>query len=138
MFGGLTLVLPPERMGVVRGLLFSLFIFQFCYAAESVAPPAAEAPKPAVPAESAPTEAAPSTTDGEYEIDYEEEPGGDAADEEAPEPIKTKTGKSGSKKGAGGPAVQGSRAKHRFEPILKSETKSIYKKDGKPLDVDTD
>jgi hypothetical protein len=34
--------------------------------------------------------------------------------------------------------VQGSRAKDRFVPILKSETRSIYKKNGKHYDVDTD
>jgi hypothetical protein len=84
----------------------------------------------------------PAATDGEYEIDYEEEP--DAASEEAPEsepePVQSKSVKKGAKasKNSGGPAVQGSRAKNRFAPILKSETKSAYKKEGKVLDVDAD
>jgi septal ring-binding cell division protein DamX len=77
--------------------------------------------------------------DGEYEIDYEEEPGteGDAA-EETPvaKPIRGKKTVYAPGGGAGG--IMGSRAKHRFTPILKSETRSIYKKDGKSLDVDSD
>lgn len=68
----------------------------------------------------------------EYEIDYEEEPGSETDEAAAPPPKKAKkTVKLGS-----GPAVQGSRAKHRFTPILKSEMKSVYQKEGKSLDVD--
>lgn len=126
--------------------------------------PAAALPAPAVPAQTTAPTTAPkvvplpssvipqassvppaSTTDsadeGEYEIDYEEEP--EAGDEpsETPAPRnrkhsqQTKTARTSS---GGGPAVQGSRAKHRFTPILKSETKSIYHREGKILDVDSD
>ncbi|MBU6153709.1 MAG: hypothetical protein KGP28_05345 [Bdellovibrionales bacterium] len=72
-----------------------------------------------------------SVTDGEYEIDYEEE----VAPEEAPAPMPKR---SVPRAQGGGTAVQGSRAKDRFTPILKSETKSVYKKGGKHLDVDPD
>lgn len=80
------------------------------------------------------TEVNAQSSESEYEIDYEEEPGSDEAEPPAP-PVKNKKTKS---KGGGGPSVQGSIAKDRFVPILKSETKSIYKKNGKSLDVDTD
>lgn len=77
--------------------------------------------------------------EGNYEIDYEEEPEESSSEETAvPEraPVKKASGRG---KGiGGGPAVQGSRAKNRFAPILKSETRSVYKRDGKTLDVDTD
>ena len=83
------------------------------------------------------------TEEGEYEIDYEEEPA-DTDEMEPAEPVKVTREKktsstataANSNGGSGG--IQGSRAKHRFNPILKSETKSIYQKDGKALDVDTD
>ncbi len=75
----------------------------------------------------------------EYEIDYEEE--ADAGEEEAPEavkqPEKTKKTPQSLKIGVG-PAVQGSRAKNRFIPILKSDTRSVYQREGKSYDVDTD
>jgi hypothetical protein len=96
----------------------------------ATAPKTEEAPKTATPATSA--------DDGEYEIDYEEEPGTDG-DEVEEAPVKPKKGKKTVyAPGGGGGGIQGSRAKHRFTPILKSETKSIYKKDGKALDVDSD
>jgi hypothetical protein len=72
--------------------------------------------------------------DGAYEIDYEEE----VEEVEDSAPPKSAPPASKVKKIGGGPAVQGSRAKNRFAPILKSETRSVYKKDGKSLDVDTD
>lgn len=79
------------------------------------------------------------SADSEYEIDYEEE---DGTTPEAPpavaEPEPARGKKRGTRIFGTGPAVQGSRAKNRFVPILKSETKSVYQKDGKPLDVDTD
>jgi len=83
--------------------------------------------------------AAGNADEGAYEIDYEEE----SEDAEAPvpeaPPVKAPARvKGGGKAIGGGPAVQGSRAKNRFAPILKSETRSVYKKDGKTLDVDTD
>ncbi len=82
--------------------------------------------------------AAGNADDGAYEIDYEEE-----SEESEPQAEETPSPKAGKivtrpKVGGGGPAVQGSRAKNRFAPILKSETRSVYKKDGKTLDVDTD
>jgi hypothetical protein len=77
--------------------------------------------------------------EGEYEVDYEEEPSGDGDSGEAPvKPKKTKKVSATQNSGGGSGGIQGSRAKHRFTPILKSETKSAYKKDGKALDVDTD
>ncbi len=86
--------------------------------------------------------------DGEYEIDYEEEPEAEAegeSEDSAPaskakkkETGKKEAAKKEAKKNGGGPAVQGSRAKNRFTPILKSETKSVYQKNGKHLDVDSD
>ena len=79
------------------------------------------------------------TTDGDYEIDYEEEPESEGDDAETVAPVKPAKGKKTTyAPGGGAGGIQGSRAKHRFTPILKSETKSIYKKDGKALDVDSD
>ena len=76
-----------------------------------------------------PAKEPPATGPDEYEIDYEEEP----AEPAVPAAPAKKALRSG-----GIPAVQGSRAKDRFTPILKSETKSVYKKGGKSLDVDPD
>ena len=70
-------------------------------------------------------------TEGEYEIDSEEE----AEVEAVPAPQSPGRAARPQKGGSG---VQGSRAKDRFVPILKSETRSIYKKNGKHYDVDTD
>jgi len=82
--------------------------------------------------------AAGNAEEGAYEIDYEEEAEEvESPVEEAPAPKSAKAPVR-PKVGGGGPAVQGSRAKNRFAPILKSETRSVYKKDGKTLDVDTD
>lgn len=82
--------------------------------------------------------AAGNAEEGAYEIDYEEEAEeAESPVEEAPAPKSPKASVR-PKVGGGGPAVQGSRAKNRFAPILKSETRSVYKKDGKILDVDTD
>jgi hypothetical protein len=99
---------------------------------------AEEAP-PSAPVESAvipPVQSSPAATqpvsDGEYEIDYEEEV---SPADEAPAPVPKR---SAPRAQGGGTAVQGSRAKDRFTPILKSETKSVYKKGGKQLDVDPD
>lgn len=82
--------------------------------------------------------AAGNSDDGAYEIDYEEET--EESETQAEETPTPRAGKAAAKLkvGGGGPAVQGSRAKNRFAPILKSETRSVYKKDGKTLDVDTD
>jgi hypothetical protein len=82
--------------------------------------------------------AAGNADDGAYEIDYEEET--EESETQAEATPSPKAGKVAArpKVGGGGPAVQGSRAKNRFAPILKSETRSVYKKDGKTLDVDTD
>jgi hypothetical protein len=105
--------------------------------------PKTETPKSADPQTSAPAPAAPavdaagSADEGEYEIDYEEEPEDEEGAEAKPTP-KPKSGKKGKSGSTVGAEILGSRAKHRFTPILKSETKSVYKKDGKQLDVDTD
>lgn len=63
----------------------------------------------------------------EYEVDYEED-----AVEMTPPPARS------SKKQKKESTVQGSIAEKRPVPILPSETKSVYKKNGKALDVDTD
>ena len=90
-------------------------------------------------AKSSPVVTQETTGSSEYEIDYEEEPESEEVSEPEPEPVKSKKGeRKKAAKNSGGPAVQGSRAKNRFAPILKSETKSLYKKDGKVLDVDAD
>ena len=111
--------------------LFSFLVFnQFAHAEEKIL---------AVPSQVEPSskaDAADSAEEGEYEIDYEEEPEEEIPVQESPALKKDKKQKS--VRGGGGPAVQGSRAKDRFVPILKSESKSIYKKDGKVLDVDSD
>ncbi len=78
-----------------------------------------------------------SPADGEYEVDYEEETEV-GAEEEPPAPVKSRTVKRSRNKGTAGPAVQGSRAKNRFVPILKSDTRSVYQNKGKVYDVDTD
>ncbi|MBS1958612.1 MAG: hypothetical protein JST80_03990 [Bdellovibrionales bacterium] len=97
-----------------------------------------------------PAAGATSSDSSDYEIDYEEEPEsvdqsadtGEGA-EEPPAPVKGK--KKPTKKAAprvkadrNAPALTGTRSTNRFAPILKSDTKSIYKKNGKALDVDTD
>ncbi len=102
-------------------------------AAEAPVAPPVEGQAPAPSTEAAPAQSA---DDGEYEIDYEEEPEGDEP-VQTPAPRKSKSTRP-SIPGGSGPAVQGSRAKKRFTPILKSETKSVYRKEGKGLDVDTD
>jgi septal ring-binding cell division protein DamX len=114
-------------------------------AENGAAPATAASPTANAPAEAAAPNAPqekviPSADEGGYEIDYEEEPDAENAEpEEAP--ARTKKSKkiltnNPTNSGAGG--VQGSIAKNRFVPILKSETKSVYKKDGNSLDVDTD
>ncbi len=77
-------------------------------------------------------------SDSEYEIDYEEEGVSNEAPPEVAQPVNSKGKRKPIRSFGTGPAVQGSRAKNRFVPILKSETKSVYQKDGKYLDVDTD
>lgn len=89
----------------------------------------------AVPASS--PAASPASGSSDYEVDYEEEPAGDEEPvEEAP--VKTPEKKKGGRKGPKEVAPQGSRAEKKFAPLMKSETKSIYKKNGRALDVDTD
>ncbi len=75
----------------------------------------------------------------DYEVDYEEEPG--AAEPAEPEAEvkpsrKEKAGKT--EKFSKDTTSQGSRAEKKIAPLMKSETKSVYKKNGKSLDVDTD
>lgn len=81
----------------------------------------------------------PAKESSDYEVDYEEEPGADEVEEPVQE--KPKPGKDSKKKGKKSEkesVLQGSRAEKRIAPLMKSETKSIYKKNGKALDVDTD
>jgi hypothetical protein len=103
----------------ILGLLF-LLDYGTCWAQQPAA-------SPEVPAAS------------EYEIDYEEE--ADADLEPTPTPAQApgkKVKNKAATTGVNSAAVQGSRAKNRFAPLLRSETKSVYKKDGRRLDVDTD
>jgi hypothetical protein len=100
------------------------------------------APQEAAAPPSEPAQPAAAAEEGEYEIDYEPE---DSDEMVKPTPAKSAHGKKSSQASAptanaigGSGGIQGSRAKHRFTPILKSETKSIYQKDGKALDVDSD
>ena len=111
--------------------------------APGVAAPVVVAPVAVAPGNGAASPAPKSSEDeGGYEIDYEEESDAEGgAPEEAPEPgpmvPAPKKSRGGITPGSG-PAVQGSRAKNRFAPILKSDSKSVYQKDGKHLDVDPD
>ena len=68
--------------------------------------------------------------DSNYEIDYEEVSDGET---EEPRPAKAR-----SKPPSSGPAVQGTHSTNKIASLLKSESKSVYKKNGKQLDVDTD
>ena len=100
------------------------------------APPAApveSAVTPQVQSSPAAPQAPEPVSDAEYEIETEEEI---IPAEDVPAPAPKRSASRG--QGGGGTAVQGSRAKDRFTPILKSETKSVYKKGGKHLDVDPD
>ncbi len=77
----------------------------------------------------------------DYEVDYEEEPGDEEPVIEAPveeEPVKKKSNKTKTEKLPKDTSTQGSRATNRFQPMIKSESKSHYKKNGKSLDVDPD
>jgi hypothetical protein len=86
------------------------------------------APQPAA----ASTPEAVETSDEDYEVDYEEE-----GDLPPPKKSSKKAGTAGEGKDPE-PTTQGSRAKNRFSVPAKSETKSIYKKNGVSLDVDSD
>ena len=104
-------------------------------AAAPVAPP----PVTAAPGVTAP----PAVESGDYEIDYEEEPGADPEGDAEPTTTPKKAGRRSSPIATGPvdrniPSSQGTRSKNKFAPMLKSDTKSIYKKNGRPLDVDTD
>ena len=128
-----------------------LFTSALSFADEPVAPvPAAAVVEPksvevVQPAEPAQPAAASGDTSGEYEIDYEEEPEATSGDEEAPEeaPVAKKSKKKAGKKvdrsvPSLGSAVSGTRSKNKFAPILNSDLKSVYHRNGKALDVDTD
>ena|GEM_PF-3077879 len=80
-----------------------------------------------------PTTAEDDPSGGGYEIDYEEEP-----DTTAQTPSPTAAPKVRRPRDNSNPAVQGTHSSHHFAPMMKSETKSVYKKNGKTLDVDTD
>jgi hypothetical protein len=119
------------------------------------AAPPAETPRPSTDVKPN----APAETGGDYEIDYEEEDEGGAATEEGdaesepahpvkhgkttPVPKKAPVApRAAAPKSAANdrsaPTSQGTRSKNRFAPLLKSDAKSVYKKNGKSLDVDTD
>jgi len=85
------------------------------------------------------TEKKPAESDSsDYEVDYEEEPGTEEVEEPKEEkPVKKSKGGS-MDKGSKDTTSQGSRAEKKIAPMMKSETKSVYKKNGKALDVDTD
>ncbi len=90
-------------------------------------------------AQSEKVEAPAEAESSDYEVDYEEEPGAaePAEPEEEVKPVqKTKAGKT--EKFSKDTTSQGSRAEKKIAPLMKSETKSVYKKNGKSLDVDTD
>ena len=136
-----------KNLFLTTWMILSLLFHSVFFSRTAIAEEAAMTPAPAV-APVAP-EAQPSDDSGEYEIDYEEEPDDTAVatqgdgEEEAPAVInqKKKTSKKstkGSQYYSGGPAVQGTHSINKFAPMLKSETRSVYKKNGKPLDVDTD
>jgi len=88
------------------------------------------AQEPTVTPEPTTTEDDPSG--GGYEIDYEEEPD---TTTQTPSPTATPIRRP---RDPSNPAVQGTHSSHHFAPMMKSETKSVYKKNGKTLDVDTD
>ena len=87
------------------------------------------------PSNPAPTPASAPAESSDYEVDYEEEPEEEPVVEE--KPVKKSKGSS-EKSISKDTTSQGSRAEKKIAPMMKSETKSIYKKNGKPLDVDTD
>ena len=68
-------------------------------------------------------------TTEEYDVDYEEET-------EAPEAPVVK--KPNQKPMVRDSSVQGTKSINKFAPMIHSETKSIYQKNGKHLDVDPD
>jgi hypothetical protein len=83
---------------------------------------------------------APSVSDSsDYEVDYEEEPGSEEADEPVEEvPVKPKKGSAKGSQLSKDTTSQGSRAEKKIAPLMKSNPKSVYKKNGKSLDVDPD
>ena len=92
------------------------------------------------PADVAPT-TAPAVTEGEinYEVDHDEDPGTEEVEEpEEVKPLPAKGKRSKSSKNLKESASQGSRAEKKIAPMMKSETKSKYKKNGRALDVDAD
>lgn len=121
-------------------MILTFFFFLIAHA-NAQAPELNAAPEVIPTATPAATEAAPAAKESsDYEVDYEEEPGADEAVEEpvVEKPLPVKDKKAKGKKSAKEPVLQGSRAEKRIKPLMKSETKSIYKKNGKSLDVDTD
>lgn len=76
----------------------------------------------------------------DYEVDYEGDTGGDfeePIEKPTPGPSKKNAGK-GKGANSGPETAQGVRAKNRFSAPVQSDTKSVYKKNGVRLDVDTD
>ncbi len=111
-------------MKCLQSLILIFFLFTNVHSAF------AQSEKTAAPVES---------ESSDYEVDYEEEPG--AAEPEVPavEVKPTRKDKAGKvEKFSKDTTSQGSRAEKKIAPLMKSETKSVYKKNGKALDVDTD
>ncbi len=121
-------------------LLLILFSFQ----SKAQTPELNTQPAVVVPTTTPGEAESPAKESSDYEVDYEEEPGTEEVEEEpAPEekPVITKgkgAKKSKEKRNPKEAVSQGSRAEKKIAPMMKSETKSIYKKNGKSLDVDSD
>jgi hypothetical protein len=113
--------------------LLSLSVF-----AEDTNPTVKSPSETVIPAAEKPAEKTVEKESSDYEVDYEEEPGDEPVEVPEEESIKKKSSKPKMGQASKDTSPQGSRATNRFQSLLKSETKSIYKKKGKRLDVDSD
>jgi hypothetical protein len=115
-------------------VIFLILLFSGSVLAQEV-PVAVPEPSPVVtptPAEQTPAAVVPvdpTDEDEDYEVDYEEE-----GDLPPPKKARSKNIKPEDREASN----SGSRAKNRFSSPAKSETKSVYKKNGVALEVDTD
>jgi len=117
-------------------ILFFFIIFSLKAGAQ--APEVKTAPVIPTPASTPTPSASPAGSGSEYEVDYEEEAGGEDAEVEEEKPQPKKSAKKVAVKNSKESVSQGSRAEKKIAPLVKSETKSVYKKNGKALDVDSD
>ena len=125
----------------MKFLLLLLIIGSWSVAhAEVKTPELKTQPTEVAPGGSTASEAEKESSD--YEVDYEEEPADESSVEEAPPveeaPAKPNSSKTKGEKLSKDTTSQGSRASNRIQPLMKSESKSVYKKNGKHLDVDPD